>query len=79
MRVEGLDGLAGLVKYWWLIRPKTVTHSRGGGESNSQESQVRHSNQKTKPLAYRKRCSSQFAVQLHSLVTNEKLEFKKTF
>jgi len=34
------------------------------------ESQVRHTNQKTKPLLYRKHCSSQFTVQLRSLVTN---------
>jgi len=43
---------------------------RWGIELATIESQVRHPNQKTEPLLYRKYCSSQFAVQLYSLVTN---------
>jgi len=43
---------------------------RSGIELATIKSQFRHPNQNTKPLLYRKYCSSQFAVQLRSLVTN---------
>ena len=35
MKVEGCVGLAGLVKYWWFMHPKMITHSRSSRESNS--------------------------------------------
>jgi len=62
MRVEGWVGLAGLVKYWWFIHPKTVTHCRGGGESNS-----RPLSRKSDTLTTRQSHYSTINIVVHNL------------
>jgi len=52
----------------WFIRPKTIAHRRGGGESKSRPLS-RKSDAITRRL-YRKHRTSQFTFQHRSLVTN---------
>ena len=53
----------------WFIRPKTVTHPRVGGESNSWPLS-RKSDALTRRQSHRKQHSSQLILQVRSLVTN---------
>ena len=47
----------------WFIRPKTVTHPLGGGESNSRPLSGKSDALTRRQSHYRKHCNSQFTVQ----------------